>query len=119
MSETLNPLYATSPLTALEVGGVSPALFTGTDLLIGFSPSGVPLLSAVGPLRVAGGGMHLSLPGVRMAAKAGVLSGARSGCLPPLVGVAVVVCLLLWAPEVLRGRRRARTGLEQPTREAL
>lgn len=114
MSETLNPLYATSPLTPLEAGGVFPALFAGTDPLIGFSLSGVSLLSAV----AATGGMHLAMPGLRMAAMAGVLSCARGGRLLPLVGVAVVISLLPSAPEV-RHRRRARSGLEQPTRETL
>lgn len=78
----LNPLDAAEPLTAFGTAGVSVVRFAETGLLTGFSLPGDSLLFTSGLLCTAsGGGVHLSLPGVLLAAAAGALFGAQTGCL--------------------------------------
>ncbi|GAA3368225.1 DedA family protein [Streptomyces sannanensis] len=82
MPQALNPLDATSLLTALGAVGVFLVLFAETGLLVGFFLPGDSLLFTAGLLCTTGaGGVHLSLPGVLIAAVAGALLGAQTGYL--------------------------------------
>ncbi|AJF68948.1 DedA family protein [Streptomyces vietnamensis] len=85
MPQALNPLDATSLLTAFGTVGVFLVLYAETGLLIGFFLPGDSLLFTAGLLCAAGtggsGGIHLSLPGVLAAAAAGALLGAQTGYL--------------------------------------
>jgi membrane-associated protein len=76
----LNPLDATSLLASLGTLGVFAVLFAETGLLIGFFLPGDSLLFTAGLLcATTAGGVHLSLPGVLIAAAAGALLGAHTG----------------------------------------
>ncbi|MFF3559576.1 DedA family protein [Streptomyces sp. NPDC002574] len=78
----LNPLDATSLLTAFGTVGVFLVLFAETGLLIGFFLPGDSLLFTAGLLCTTGAdGLHLSLPRVLVAAAAGALLGAHVGYL--------------------------------------
>ncbi|WP_411152692.1 DedA family protein [Streptomyces sp. A30] len=79
----LNPLDATSLLTALGALGVFLVLFAETGLLIGFFLPGDSLLFTAGLLCTTTGDstVHLSLPRVLVAAVAGALLGAQAGYL--------------------------------------
>ncbi|MFC9392000.1 DedA family protein [Streptomyces sp. NPDC057027] len=82
MPQALNPLDATSLLTAFGALGVFLVLYAETGLLIGFFLPGDSLLFTAGLLCTTGtGGVHLSLPGVLLAAAAGALLGAQTGYL--------------------------------------
>ncbi|MGW7405984.1 DedA family protein [Streptomyces sp. NPDC054833] len=83
MPQALDPLDATSLLTALGTAGVFLVLFAETGLLIGFFLPGDSLLFTAGLLRATTqNGVHLSLPAVPAAAAAGALLGAQVGHLP-------------------------------------
>ncbi|MEU6932966.1 DedA family protein [Streptomyces sp. NPDC046374] len=81
----LNPLDATSLLTAFGTVGVFLVLYAETGLLIGFFLPGDSLLFTAGLLCTTGtpdtAGAHLALPGVLVAAAAGALLGAQTGYL--------------------------------------
>lgn len=82
MPSALNPLDATSLLTAFGTAGVFLVLFAETGLLIGFFLPGDSLLFTAGLLCSSGtDGLHLSLPRVLTAAAAGALLGAQTGYL--------------------------------------
>ncbi|MFF4956182.1 DedA family protein [Streptomyces sp. NPDC001222] len=83
MFQALNPLDATSLLTALGTAGVFLVLFAETGLLIGFFLPGDSLLFTAGLLCAGTGsvGVHLTLPGVLTAAVSGALLGAQVGYL--------------------------------------
>ncbi|MEW2400043.1 DedA family protein [Streptomyces sp. NPDC046862] len=76
-----NLLDAASLLTAFGTVGVFLVLFAETGLLFGFFLPGDSLLFTAGLLCATGasGGVHLSLPGVLLAAAAGALLGAQTG----------------------------------------
>ncbi|MER7812649.1 DedA family protein [Streptomyces sp900116325] len=78
MLQALNPLDATSLLTALGAVGVFMVLFAETGLLVGFFLPGDSLLVTAGLLCTTGGSgaVHLALPGV-LAAVSGGLLGAQ------------------------------------------
>ncbi|WP_431961704.1 DedA family protein [Actinacidiphila sp. bgisy160] len=82
MPVALNPLDATSLLTAFGTAGIFLVLFAETGLLIGFFLPGDSLLFTAGLLCTTGtDGLHLSLPRVLVAAAAGALLGAQAGYL--------------------------------------
>ncbi|MEU1618744.1 DedA family protein [Streptomyces sp. NPDC005722] len=82
MPLALNPLDATSLLTAFGTVGVFLVLFAETGLLIGFFLPGDSLLFTAGLLCTTGtDGLHLSLARVLVAAVAGALLGAQTGYL--------------------------------------
>jgi membrane-associated protein len=77
----LNPLDASSLLTAFGTAGVFLIMFAETGLLIGFFLPGDSLLFTAGLLATTGadGGVHLPLGGVVAAAAGGALLGAQTG----------------------------------------
>ncbi|MFJ9011202.1 DedA family protein [Streptomyces canus] len=79
MPQALNPLDATSWLTALGTAGVFLVLFAETGLLVGFFLPGDSLLFTAGLLCTGGGSIHLALFGVLASAAAGALLGAQAG----------------------------------------
>jgi membrane-associated protein len=79
--QAVNPLDATSLLTAFGSAGVFLVLFAETGLLVGFFLPGDSLLFTAGLLCTGTGSVRLALPGVLISAVAGALLGAQAGYL--------------------------------------
>ena len=75
----MNPLDATSVISATGLIGIFAVLVAETGLLIGFFLPGDSLLFTAGLLAATGGALHLPLPGVLAVAVAGALIGAQIG----------------------------------------
>ena len=75
----MNPLDATSVISAAGLIGMFAVLVAETGLLIGFFLPGDSLLFTAGLLAATGGALHLPLPGVLAVAVAGALIGAQIG----------------------------------------
>ncbi|MEU1599654.1 DedA family protein [Streptomyces sp. NPDC005708] len=81
MPQAVNPLDATSLLTAFGSAGIFLVLFAETGLLVGFFLPGDSLLFTAGLLCTGTGSVRLALPGVLISAVAGALLGAQAGYL--------------------------------------
>jgi membrane-associated protein len=79
--QAINPLDATSLLTAFGSAGIFLVLFAETGLLVGFFLPGDSLLFTAGLLCTGTGSVRLALPGVLVSAVAGALLGAQAGYL--------------------------------------